>query len=118
MKTALKTYSWRMALAVAIVAAPRLFADQIYNNSTNDLLTRFNPGTLEVGDEIILASSARYLTNFSFEFWGTNTANPSAFSGSVTATVRFYLNDGTLFNGYAAPGTLLYTSGPFSITSP
>jgi len=92
-----------------------LDADIIYNNSTNDLSTRFNPGTLEVGDEIILAGSARFLTNFSFEFWGTNTANPSAFSSTVTATVRFYLNDGPLFNGYATPGTLVYSSGPFAI---
>jgi len=105
---------WLAAFFFSALAS--LNADSIYNNSANDLLTRFNPGALEVGDEIILAGSARYLTNFSFEFWGTNTANPSAFSGSVTATVRFYLNDGTLFNGYAAPGTLLYTSGPFSIT--
>jgi hypothetical protein len=92
-----------------------LNADIIYNNSTNDLSTRFNPGTLEVGDEIILAGSARFLTNFSFEFWGTNTANPSAFSSTVTATVRFYLNDGPLFNGYATPGTLVYSSGSFAI---
>jgi len=93
-----------------------LNADTIYNNSTNDLMTRFDPGTKEVGDEIILAGSARFLTNFSFEFWGTNTANPSAFSSTVTATVRFYLNDGPLFNGYATPGTLVYSSGPFAIT--
>lgn len=91
-------------------------ADIIYNNSTNDLLTRFDPGTKEVGDELILAGSARFLTNFSFEFWGTNTGNPSAFSGTVTATVRFYLNDGPLFNGYATPGTPVYSSGPFAIT--
>ena len=105
---------WLAALFFGSLAA--LNADTIYNNSTNDLMTRFPPGTLEVGDEIILAGSARYLTNFSFEFWGTNTANPSAFSSTVTATVRFYLNDGPLFNGYAAPGTLVYSSGPFSIS--
>jgi hypothetical protein len=108
----------RMACWPAVIifgSLTALNADTIYNNSTNDLLTRFNPGTLEVGDEIILAGSARYLTNFSFEFWGTNTANPGAFSGTVTATVRFYLNDGPLFNGYATPGTLVYSSGSFSI---
>jgi hypothetical protein len=93
-----------------------LNAATIYNNATNDLLVRFDPGTREVGDEIILSGVERYLTNFSFEFWGTNTANPSAFSSPVTATVRFYLNDGPLFNGYATPGTMLYNSGPFSIS--
>src|SRR5215471_4089413 len=101
--------------AAGLVSVTALNADVIYNNTTNDLTTRFDPGTKEVGDEIILAGSARFLTNFSFEFWGTNTANPSAFSSTVTATVRFYLNDGPLFNGYATPGTLAYSSGPFAI---
>ncbi len=93
-----------------------LNAATIYNNTTNDLLTRFDPGTREVGDEIILAGTDRFLTNFAFEFWGTNTANLNAFSSPVTATVRFYLNNGALFNGYKTPGTLLYSSGPFSIS--
>ena len=85
----------------------------IYNNSVNDQLYRFNPGTTEIGDEILLANTERYLTLFSFEFWGTNTADPSntSFAGAVQARVRFYQNDGPVFNGYATPGTLFYDSG-------
>ena len=86
-------------------------ADVIFNNSTNDLTTRFNPGTLEVGDEILLAGTARYLYNFSFEFWGT--ASGVNFAGPVEARVRFYLNDGAPFNGYPTPGTQFYDSGWF-----
>ena len=92
-------------------------ADTIFDNSVNDLRTRFNPGTYEVGDQILLAGNARYLTNFSFEYWGTNTAaagNP-LFTGLVQARVRFYKNDGPAFNGYASPGTCFWTSPWFAI---
>src|SRR5439155_21249509 len=43
---------------------------RVYDNSVNDLLFRFDPGTLEVGDEIILSGPAEELAEFSFEFWG------------------------------------------------
>lgn len=92
-------------------------ADTIFDNSAHDLSTRFNPGTYEVGDQLVLAGNARYLTNFSFEYWGTNTAaagNP-LFSGLVQARVRFYRNDGPAFNGYASPGTCFWTSPWFAI---
>src|ERR1035438_6340264 len=92
-----------------------LRATIIFDNTHNDLTTRFNPGTLEVGDEITLASTERYLTAFSFEYWGT--ASSSSFSAPITAPitaeVRFYENDGPSFNGYATPGTMFYDSGPF-----
>ena len=94
------------------------FADTIYSNATNDLNIRFNPGTAEIGDEIILAGTSRYLTQFDFEYWGTNTANPFAFSGAVQARVKFYLNDGPLFNGVSTPGTVFYDSGLFGSFGP
>src|SRR5262249_1638993 len=101
----------RLALAIITIGAATAFtasaATTIYDNTANDLLTRFSPGTMEVGDQIILAGpGSRNLTKFSFEFYGTNTANPTAFAGTINARVRFYLNDGPLFNGYARPGTM------------
>jgi len=104
--------------ALFLGTSAKVGAATIYDNSVNDLLTRFSPGTREVGDEILLGSTERYLTNFAFEFYGTNTANPAAFAGSVKAEVRFYLNNGPLFNGYATPGTVLYDSGLFSVPMP
>ena len=78
-----------VVVAWTIVAtASRAGADTIYDNSKNDLLTRFNPGNLEVGDEIVLAGSARYLTNFAFEFWAENPSSPDLFSGDVQARVK------------------------------
>ena len=92
-----------------------MFAATIYDNSVNDLVTRFNPGTALVGDEVQFAGTERYLTQFDFEYWGTNTANPLAFSSPVQAQVKFYLNNGALVNGYASPGTVLYSSPLFGI---
>jgi len=91
-----------------------LAADTIYDNSAHDLGVRFDPGGLEIGDEVIVAGTARYLTNFSFEYWGTSTT-PGAFAGNVETRVRFYQNDGVLFHGYATPGTMFYDSGWFRI---
>jgi hypothetical protein len=96
-----------------------LGATTIFDNTQNDLATRFNPGLLEVGDEIILASTERYLTAFSFEYWGVNTDHPLSFAGAVQARVCFYENTGTPFNGYATPSpTSFYDSGWFSVDAP
>jgi uncharacterized repeat protein (TIGR01451 family) len=86
----------------------------VYDNSTNDLRTRFDAGTNEVGNEIILAGTERYLMGFSYEFWSTNVTGSPLFEGTnVTARLRFYANDGPDFNGYPTPGTVLYDSGEF-----
>lgn len=89
----------------------------IYDNSVNDLRIRFNPGRSEVGDEIILAGTQRQLQQFDFEYWGTNTAGGASFAGTVQARVKFYRNDGPLFNGFATPGTVFYDSGLFTISA-
>jgi hypothetical protein len=119
----------RVSLLLIIVALwagsamPLSAQTVIFNNTANDLLTRFNPGPTEVGNEIRLAPSPStpwYLTTFSFEFWGTNTASPGnvSFAGPVTAEVRFYQNNGSPVNGYASPGaTAFYDSGPISLAS-
>ena len=105
------------AILLTGTASP-LLADTIYDNSLNDLATRFDPGALEVGDEVVLSGTARYLTNFAFEFWGANTANPNAFSSAIEARVRFYQNDGDSFHGYPAPGTKFYDSQWFNVGNP
>ena len=93
----------------------------IFNNRANDLVTRFNPGSTQVGNEILLApDTPRFLTEFSFEFWGTNTASPGnvSFAGPVTAELRFYVNNGPLSSGVPSPGaTPFYDSGPLSLAS-
>ena len=102
--------------SAAMVLAFTAPADTLFDNSTTDLNYRLNPGTQQVGDQIKLLSSG-YLTNFAFEYYGTNTANPAntSFAGTVQAQVSIYLMDGPLFNGYATPGKQIYFSSWFTI---
>ncbi len=99
------------------VAADRgLGGAVVYDNSVNDLVTRFDAGTNEVGNEIILGGEGRYLEGFSYEFWSTNLTGSPLFEGTnVAVRLRFYANDGPNFNDYPTPGTLLYDSGEFGL---
>ena len=83
-------------------------------NQTNYVLN-FNNGS-QVGDQIFLANylTYPYLTSFSLEYYSPD----STFNGSVQMDVSFYLNNGTLFNGYHSPGGLFYDTGYFSIQTP
>jgi hypothetical protein len=107
-----------LSVLFSVLAMSASAATLIYDNSVNDLLTRYNPGTLQVGNEIQLAGSDRYLTAFSFEFYGLATSE--SFAGTpVTAQVRFYQNTGPTFNGYATPSsTPFYDSGLFAVGGP
>jgi hypothetical protein len=114
----MKNWIWKI-WAVAILPAITVAAQPVllYNNTTT--LANYNlmfPNSLEVGDQIWLANylANPYLTSFSFEYYSPN----ATFSGTVTADVRFYLNDGAPFNSYATPGTLFYDTGPFDIPTP
>ncbi len=112
--------TWQAGAALAALLALNASAATIFDNASSDLLTRFNPGTKEVGDQIVFAGTERFITSFSFEYYGTNTANPTAFAGAnVEARVRFYENNGAPFNGYPTPGiSSLYDSGWFSVGTP
>ncbi len=111
--------TWSLCAALTVLLAWSASAATIYDNSSNDLLTRLNPGTQEIGDQIILGgtSADRYITSFSFEFYGLATG--AAFAGAnVEARVRFYENNGPAFNGYATPNNSFYDSGWFSVGGP
>jgi hypothetical protein len=118
MKTMLKAKVLLLLGVLGVAVAAPAQVQVIYNNSTNDLHARFNPGTFEVGNEITLAGTSRNLTTFSFEYWGINTASATSFSSPIEARLRFYENNGTPFNGYATPGTSFYDSGWFSVPTP
>jgi hypothetical protein len=121
MKKALRNIVCLLVGALWLGVALPLSAATIFDNSAlgSDLHLRFNPGTYEVGDEIILAGTERYLTYFDFEYWGVNTADPYSFAGNVEARVRFYENTGDPYNTYPTPSPLpFYDSGWFSVASP
>lgn len=87
-------------------------ASLVYDNSTGDLNTRLNPGTREIGDEIVLGGPAeRTIADFTFQYWGAN-----FFGSDEEARVRFYRNDGPNSPaGPAEPGTVFYDSDWFAI---
>ena len=88
-------------------------AAYVYDNSTTDLHVRFNPDVVEVGDEINLSKAGVTLTNFTFEYWGTNFLD-----GGESARVRFYYMDGTnSSSGPPVPGTKFFDSGVFGISA-
>jgi hypothetical protein len=69
----------------------------------------------QFGQQVWLGSWVpHYLTNFSFEYYSPFTT----YSGSVQMDVRLYQNNGTLFNGYASPGSIFYDSGNFTLANP
>src|SRR5258708_26498770 len=107
MKLRQKSNLWLVFGTMLVTCTLPVTADTIYDNSVNDLSTHFDPGTNQVGDEILLAGTFRSLTNFSFEYWRTNTAGGPLVAGSVTAVARCFNNDGTPFNGFSTPGTML-----------
>lgn len=86
-------------------------AEIIYDNSSN-FEGLYNNTRNEAGDQVVLGGSARLLTEFAFEYFAGFTA-----TGDETARIRFYYNDGPAQEGMAAPGTLFYDSGAFSIAS-
>jgi hypothetical protein len=99
-----------VASLCTVLGSP-LTASTIYDNSTNDLLTTFTPApNAEVGDQIILDGTDRFVTKFAFEYFGDNTTS-GAFLGPVSVKVRFYDQNGGLFNGQVSPGSLLWSSG-------
>lgn len=88
----------------------------VYDNWTNNLHQILDPGQVEVGNQIALDGTERFASRLAIEYWGTN-ATQSTFAGNVTAEVRFYLNNGPAVSGQAAPGTVIYDSGPISVSA-
>jgi hypothetical protein len=104
-------------VATLLIAATTVRAGVVYDNTEaqlNYVLTFTN--NQEIGDQIWLAHNQTYpyLTNFSLEYYSTNTS----FHGDVQADVRFHLNDGPLTNGYASPGTVFYDSDWLDVQPP
>src|ERR1051325_1163104 len=100
-----------LGVLCGVALSSHLRGDTIYDNSANatgGVLILTN--STEVGDEIVLSSTnfSRYLLEFRFEVYGTNTTGAQAFGGSVQADVRFYLNNGPNSGNGPSPGTKFY----------
>ncbi|MEI8291298.1 MAG: hypothetical protein WCH99_17660 [Verrucomicrobiota bacterium] len=61
-----------------------------------------------------LLAANPYLTSFSFAYRSDNVG----WTTPVYADVKFYLNNGSPFNGFATPSQLIYDSGVFALPNP
>ncbi|MFO1458192.1 MAG: PEP-CTERM sorting domain-containing protein [Verrucomicrobiota bacterium] len=106
---------FRSAGAALILGATTASAAIVFDNTLN-----VQPGfgaqtTKEYGDEIKLAGTDRFVTEFQFQYRGEFSPTASA----PTATIRIYANDGpSALPGQTTaprPGTLLWESGPLNL---
>jgi len=107
----MKNIKWlAIGTAACLFLSFRASADILYNNGVNNsgyTLTLQNGQ--EAGNEILMTGSY-YLTNFSFNYYSSGSDY-----GDVTLEILFQINNGTPYNGYNTPGTVIYDSGPFSL---
>jgi hypothetical protein len=119
MKTNWGKLLWMTISAVAFLSST-VRADVYYYNLQYDQNARLDPGTEEVGDQVILntgpggtlegaAGTTFLITNFSFYYWGVG------LTGGTEMRVRFYANDGAPYGSYALPNNVLFDSGYFSL---
>ncbi len=97
---------------ISLLACTARAATTTYDNTSTDLGVNFNPGALEVGDEITLApGTPRFVTQFTFQYY---LLSPT---GAEQARIRFYKNDGAPnIDSTQNPSTVLFDSGSFAIT--
>jgi len=112
--TIMSQLKWRTvipSLVVCVGAMVTASAETIYENRAAYVGT-FNNGGFELGNQITLGGTARYLNLFSFEY--SLFPAPGA---NVQGIVRFYNNDGAqTTTSYSTPGTKFFESAPFAVT--
>ncbi len=113
-KTVTNGTSW--AFDTPAVAEAGVSKSLIYDGLVTELYQAVDASRGEVGSEITLTGTNRFLSAFSFEYFGGSGPGQEAFAGEVDAEVRFYANDGPAVGpGRRAPGTVLFDSGPVAI---
>ncbi len=105
----------RLLLLAAAAVVCQAQAVVVYDDTTTGLGSYYNIMTAdtvnsnEVGDEVVLAGTERYVTDFTVALYHAGTAQTSTFD----LTLRFYANDA---GQNLDPGTLLYDSGAINLT--
>lgn len=92
----------------------------VYQNNT-DFLNSFFPSDTEFGDQVTLGNPTGRnnanlgLAGSSFQLEYYTNFQPEA--GVHSGIVRFYRNDGDDFGGVSGPGSNIYSSGTFNLSS-
>ena len=112
-KTGLKLAVCLTATTLATLLSPGTSAAVVYENGdVSTLQGRTDLGTLEHGDVVTFAGTDRTLTSISFDYFVTPGAN------AATAHLHLYaLDGGTSPTGTPLPGTAIYSSPVFNISS-
>ncbi|MCW5556503.1 MAG: PEP-CTERM sorting domain-containing protein [Verrucomicrobiae bacterium] len=112
-------HSLRIAVTAALLGAASSSAAVVFDNTLN-----VQPGfgaqtTREYGDELALAGTDRYVTEFVLQYQAEFTG--SAGAPAPTATIRIYANDGpSALPGQTTaprPGTLLWESSALNLAN-
>jgi hypothetical protein len=95
-------------IAICLIGAVVSAAPMIYNNGVSYSGRYLNPGTNEVGDEILLGPGGRIASTFQFEYYSsTNLPGPTL----NEFRIQFYRNNGTPLGGATfLPNTVIYNS--------
>lgn len=111
-KTGLKLAVCLTATTLATLLSPGTIAAVIYENGdVSTLQGRTDLGTLEHGDVVTFAGTDRIFSGLSFDYF---------VSGGTTATAQLHLyalDGGDIGNGTFLPGTEIYSSPVFNITT-
>jgi len=116
MKKEIVVKVWVMAVFAVLAWAglPARGADIVYDNSTHYLGTDYE-SVNEYGDEVILAGTARIVTEIQIEYYAQFTPN-----GTQLGRVRFYANTGPLWHGnsdYPTPASPPLYEQTFSLAT-
>jgi hypothetical protein len=114
MKKSIKILAQMTAVGALASLAQNAQSQVIYQNDTVNLNHNYSPG--QAGNEVVLAGSAAsdLITAFSLQF---DVVGPAGGSPNGNAVLNFYENNGPLVSGAASPGTLLYSTAPFSLST-
>jgi len=113
MNKSIKNLAQLAAAGALAVLAQNAQSSILYNNTSGNQGVNFNYSG-QAGNEVVLAGSATHdlVTGLSFQYdlSGTGTA-------SADMVLNLWANNGPLVSGYPSPGTLLYSTTPFALTS-
>jgi hypothetical protein len=120
MNKSIKNLAPLAAAGVIAILAQNAHSQNLYNNTTGNQSENFNY-TGQAGNEVVLAGSASsdLITGFNFQYDvnATGVLQGGLLPNSVNVVLNLWANTGALVSGYASPGTLLYSTAPFALTT-
>jgi hypothetical protein len=99
-------------VGVLLLTGVPVYGSIFYQNTSGDTHNSLNfVNGQAIGNQLVMSPgfTSATLTNFSFEIY----SSLATFTGTISMQVWLYRNDGTPYNTYATPSSILYNSGTF-----